>query len=131
MPAAAEARMTRADSPEVYWPRTGSMSRHLNSDFCQPKPASRTRPRSRSVELGLAQTKTFMPYSGLLARNGLGPRSMLAIDGLGEGAGSGNGVPCDSGPAAMDWGAANEPASRTAPKRMAATADATFRTMAS
>src|SRR4051812_22154854 len=47
------------------------MKRHWNSVFCQPKPASLSFPRSRSVVFWLPQTKTFIPYSGLLARSAL------------------------------------------------------------
>ena len=67
-PAAFDAWTTRSASAQSNTPRCGSMSRHWNSVFCQVKPASRTLPRSRSVVLGLPQMKTFMPYSGLLAR---------------------------------------------------------------
>src|SRR4051812_27620688 len=100
------------------------MSRQLNRVFCQVKPASRRRPRSRSVVLGLPQTNTFMPYSGLFARYTLGPASVSGTDGLGEGAG---GIACDDGPATTEPGAESEPITSKTPSNTAAANDATFR----
>src|SRR4051812_37865437 len=69
MPLAFEALTIRSASSQSNWPFfCGSMKRHWNSVFCQPKPASLSLPISRSVVFWLPQTNTFIPYSGLLAR---------------------------------------------------------------